>query len=187
MDTQSFDGALQELATQLPRYFARRVSNPTVVEDLTQDTLVKAFRARERLRDAARLRAWIYRIAYRTCVDHYRGNRLHSEFDDELPQESATEPTDVRAVLVASARCYLETLPAAYRDAVHLAEYEGLAHREVARELSLSLAAAKARVRRGKIMVRELMEARCEFEYDRRGNIIGYQVRPGPCVLARCR
>jgi RNA polymerase sigma-70 factor (ECF subfamily) len=187
MDSQSFDGALLELAPQLPRYFARRVCNPATVEDLTQETLVKAFQAREGLRDAGRLRAWIYGIAYRTLVDHYRGNRLCSESRDELQEEHPMELSDVRTVLVASARCYLETLPGAYRDAVHLAEYEGLAHRDVARELGLSLTAAKARIRRGKIMVRELMEARCEFEYDGRGNIISYQVRPGPCVLARCR
>ena len=91
-------------------------------------------------------------------------------------------------MLICSARCYLETLPPEYRDPVHLAEYEGLCHVDVARRLGLTLAAAKSRVRRGKIMVRSLMEAHCRFEYDARGNIIGYQLRPKPnCGAACCK
>ena len=53
--------------------------------------------------------------------------------------------------------------------------------------LGLTLSATKARVRRGKIMVRGLMEAQCEFQYDALGNVISYQVRPVPLRPAGCR
>ena len=43
-----------------------------MVEDLTQETLLKAFRGRGALREAARIEAWVYGIAHHTLVDHYR-------------------------------------------------------------------------------------------------------------------
>ncbi|HEV3409219.1 MAG TPA: sigma-70 family RNA polymerase sigma factor [Chthoniobacterales bacterium] len=184
MNSDAFDAALVQLSARLPAYFRRRVSDSALVEDLTQETLVRAFRARERLREDACFEAWLFRIAHHTAVDYYRRNSPTTLSDDDLPYEHAVDGNDVRAVLVSSARCYLETLPRAYRDPVHLAEYEGLPHVDVARRLGLSLTAAKSRVRRGKIMVRNLMEARCRFEYDARGNIIGYEVRADPRCAA---
>src|SRR5437762_817158 len=45
MNQDAFDRALVKLSARLPAYFRRRVSDATVVEDLTQETLLKAFRA----------------------------------------------------------------------------------------------------------------------------------------------
>ncbi len=169
------------MAACLPAYFRRRVSDLETVEDLTQETLLKAFRGRATLREQTRLEGWVYGIARRTLIDHYRRRPAVTVNGAELSHPQVSECGDVRAVLVSSARCYLETLPRTYRDAVHLAEYEGLPHGEVAARLGLSLPAAKSRVRRGKIMVRNLMEARCRFEYDGLGNIISYEVRSVCC------
>ena len=180
----SFDLALVDLSNRVRSYFRRRICDPATVEDLTQETLVKAWRSRDQLRDPRRIESWIYRIAHATAVDFYRRNRAVNALPDDLPEQRPTAADNVREVLACSARCYLGTLPRAYRIPVHLAEYEGMAHREVAKTLGLTLSATKARVRRGKIMVRNLMEAHCEFHYDALGNVIGYQVRPVPRPIA---
>jgi DNA-directed RNA polymerase specialized sigma24 family protein len=59
MNQDAFDRALVKLSARLPAYFRRRVSDATVVEDLTQETLLKAFRGRGALREAARIEAWV--------------------------------------------------------------------------------------------------------------------------------
>lgn len=59
MNQDAFDCALVELSARLPAYFRRRVSDAAVVEDLTQETLLKAFRGRGALREAARIEAWV--------------------------------------------------------------------------------------------------------------------------------
>jgi RNA polymerase sigma-70 factor (ECF subfamily) len=41
-------------------------------EDLTQETLLHAFRSRDQLEDRANLRAWLYKIATHTCLDFLR-------------------------------------------------------------------------------------------------------------------
>ena len=187
MDGTAFDRSLIELANELPCYFRRRVSNGATVEDLTQETLLRAFRGRDTLREAARMRAWVFGIAHRIVADYYRKSTVDTAGCGDAPDECVTSGENVREVLIASARCYLETLPRNYRDPVYLAEYEGVPHVDVARRLGLSLSAAKSRVRRGKIMVRELMEARCEFDYDALGNIIGYRLRCDPSCSDSCK
>jgi RNA polymerase sigma-70 factor, ECF subfamily len=177
MDSKAFDLAIVDISRPLRQFFRRRVCNPVVADDLAQETLLKALRSRATLRDETRLEAWVYQIAHYTVTDYYRRNSTVSGVLNDLPQEQPQVADDVRAVLACSARCYLGTLPKVYRIPVYLAEYEGFSHSEVAQKLGLSLAATKSRVRRGKLMIRNLMEAHCQFEYDRFGKIIGYQVR----------
>ncbi|MEP6686114.1 MAG: sigma-70 family RNA polymerase sigma factor [Verrucomicrobiota bacterium] len=187
MNQSTFDIAIAEIGARLPAYFRRRVRDCATAEDLAQETLLEAYRSRETLRDDSRLEQWLYGIAHFTMVDHYRRQTSRVELKENAAQELAPASCEDQAmrVICCSARCYLETLPQAYRDPVHLADYEGLPHDEVAHKLGLSLAATKSRVRRGKLMVRNLMEARCRFEYDALGNVIDYEVRaPLPCVLA---
>ena len=76
MDSDAFDAALVQLSTRLPAYFRRRVSDRALVEDLTQETLVRAFRSRKRLRDEACFDGWVFRIAHYTVVDYYRRQPL---------------------------------------------------------------------------------------------------------------
>ena len=177
MDRKAFDLVLVDMSEHLRRYFRRRVCDSGIADDLAQETLLKAFRSRATIRNETRLEAWVYQIAHYTVTDYYRRNSRVSGVLNEVPQEQPQVADDVRAVLACSARCYLGTLPKVYRIPVYLAEYEGFSHSEVAQKLGLSLAATKSRVRRGKLMVRNLMEGHCEFEYDRFGKIIGYQVR----------
>ena len=177
MDSKAFDLAIVDISRPLRQFFRRRVCNPIVADDLTQETLLKALQSRATLRDETRLEAWVYQIAHYTVTDYYRRNSTVSGVLNDLPQEQPQVADDVRAVLACSARCYLGTLPKVYSIPVYLAEFEGFSHSEVAQKLGLSLAATKSRVRRGKLMIRNLMEAQCQFEYDRFGKIIGYQVR----------
>lgn len=180
---EGFERAAVEMAPRLRAYCRRRVKEAATAEDLVQEILLKAFRGRAALRDETRLEAWLFQIAHGTVMDHYRRKPLPEAWLAESTSSPASPPNDITAVMTSNVRCYLETLPRGYRDAVFLADYEGLSHAEVARRLGISLAAAKSRVLRGRLMVKRLMEARCRFEYDRLGNVIGYQLR-SPCCSA---
>ena len=181
MCSDPFDVALVHMSPHLRAYFRRKVSDPSMAEDLAQETLLKALRARSTLRNHDRFQAWVFGIAHHTITDYYRRNSSAAAIGCEvICTEQPRVVEDVREILACSARCYLGTLPPMYRVPVHLAEYEGCSHEEVASRLGLSLPAVKSRVRRGKIMVRHLMEAQCEFDYDAFGKIVGYRVRAIP-------
>ena len=77
-------------------------------------------------------------------------------------------------------------MPEGYREAVQLAELEGLSQQEVAERLGLSLSGAKSRIRRGRGMLKEALEACCHFEFDRRGNMTDYEPKPDRNVCPDC-
>ncbi|MFZ3374817.1 MAG: sigma-70 family RNA polymerase sigma factor [Chthoniobacterales bacterium] len=177
MTQNAFDFGIAQISPRLLAYFRNRVGDLATAEDLRQETLLKACRARPALRDETRFEAWLFRIANGTIIDYYRRRRPQDKLPCDLTGETGAEKDEVTPVMVCAVRCYLETLPKAYRDAVQLADYEGLPHAEVARRLGLTLAAAKSRVRRGKLLVKNLVEAECRLEFDCLGKVIGYQRR----------
>jgi RNA polymerase sigma-70 factor (ECF subfamily) len=180
----NFDTEVARHAPRLKSFIRRRVSSPADAADLTQETLLKAFRQRNTLRSEARLNAWLHRIARTTIIDHYRRRRPQQEWTDQAAPADEARIAKVTAAVAAAARCYLGTLPEEYQTAVRLADYEGVPHADVAKRLGISLTAAKSRIRRGKQRIRELMEQCCHFQFDRRGRVVDYERRDGrPCRL----
>lgn len=66
-----WDG-LSEHIPMLRKELKRRVGNPVEVEDLIQETLLRAARFRHKLRAEACLRGWLRQIARRVLSEHYR-------------------------------------------------------------------------------------------------------------------
>jgi RNA polymerase sigma-70 factor (ECF subfamily) len=60
-------------------------------DDVLQETLVRAWRARESLADSAALRPWLYRIATRACLDELRSRKKRPLPSDVEP--AAADPT----------------------------------------------------------------------------------------------
>ena len=69
---------------------------------------------------------------------------------------------------------------------MRLSEIEGLQQQEVADRLGLSLSGAKSRIQRGRALLKGVLERCCHFEFDRRGNVMGYEPRPDRAVCRDC-
>ena len=169
----SFDEQIAGFVTRLRGFIRSRVRDAATADDLTQETLLKVYRSRAALRDSQRLEAWLYRIARHTVIDDYRRRKP----DEELPAHLAAEPADfqdapMRDELHRSLRRFLDELPAAYREPVRLAEFEGLPLAKIALRLDLGLSAVKSRVQRGRALLKKKLQACCRFEFDRFGRII---------------
>ncbi|MBI4795483.1 MAG: sigma-70 family RNA polymerase sigma factor [Deltaproteobacteria bacterium] len=54
------------------KFILHTVRNEWVADDLVQETFIKINNNLENVRDAARLQAWIFRIAYNICRDYFR-------------------------------------------------------------------------------------------------------------------
>jgi RNA polymerase sigma-70 factor (ECF subfamily) len=154
-------------------FIRRRVGDGHTAEDLLQDVFVKIHSRLDTLSDEERIRSWVYRIAQNTIVDHYRVSKRHEPLPDEIVEEP-DESGEVWRELECCLRPMIEHLPERYRDALLLAEFEGLPLKEVAERLGLSLPGAKSRVQRGRAKFKELMLACCRFEFDSRGKPISY-------------
>ena len=64
--------AIQNHAAQLYGYGVSLCADPTLAEDLAQETITKAIAARQAPRDPAAFRAWLFRILRNTFIDYTR-------------------------------------------------------------------------------------------------------------------
>jgi len=160
-----------EFADQLGGFLRSRVESEAEAEDIRQDVFLKLQKQLEADHTIHDLGSWLYRTARNTIIDHYRMRKTSEPVDESLPDHNQNNDPDI-APLLASFRRMIHALPDGYREAVLLADIEELPHKAVAEKLGLSLSATKSRILRGRVMLRESLDACCRFERDRRGTVI---------------
>src|SRR5690606_26871983 len=177
-----------DMRADLRRFIRRRVADDHVADDLLQETFVRIHRHIDSLADAERLAGWVYQIARNIIRDHYRrsadcGAALG---DGDPADDSAGALSEVRCRSAEWLEELIGELPDRYRDAVRLAEIDGLSQQEVADRLGLSLSGAKSRIQRGRALLKGVLEGCCRFEFDRRGNLLDIDPRPDRTVCRGC-
>ena len=177
----STEHAWQALSQQLRTFFRRRVRDDQLAEDLLQETFARVHNGLASLREQERLAAWVYRIAHNTLRDYFRTGFVSKEMlapdgvgADAMPEEH-TPDENYNEEIAAGLGCMVQQLPPRYREAIELAELQGLTQAEVGARLGLSLSGAKSRVQRGRDKLKDLLLECCHFELDRHGNVIDYQ------------
>jgi RNA polymerase sigma-70 factor, ECF subfamily len=161
--------------SQLPRLYtiARRLVGDEA-EDAVQDTLLKAFRAFERLEHAAAGPAWLTSILVNVCRDRGRARARAPEevsFDavedfslyrkiadeDPFPYSDALHLDFLGQFGAEDVREVLSRLPDRYRIPMLFVYVDGFATKEVAAMLDAPLGTVLARLHRGrKLFEREL-------------------------------
>lgn len=177
--------AWESLRQELVRFVRSRVGDGGAADDIVHDVLLRALRELEGPEPPTHLRGWLYRVTRNAIVDHYRARRVPEELGEEPPDEIDASPAEDEASAEQElARCLkplLGTLAPDYREALTLAEVEGLAQREIAARAGLTLSGAKSRVQRARKMLREAILACCRVEVDRRGGVVDYERRSAEC------
>ncbi|NOS81999.1 MAG: RNA polymerase sigma factor SigZ [Nitrospira sp.] len=179
----------QDIHVALRAFIVKRVINEAEADDIVQDVWLKMQRGLGGLKDQNRLISWIYQIARHAIIDHYRAPGRRREMpaglaaDLESYPSSATMPTtsedsgQLRKELAGCLRPMIERLSEEYRQAVVLVDLEGLTQQAAATQLGLSLSGMKSRVQRGRRQLKEMLEACCTIELDRRRGVADYDVR----------
>jgi RNA polymerase sigma-70 factor, ECF subfamily len=177
----------QELSTQLRHFIRRRVADEQLAEDLLQESFLRIHNSIVTLTDHDRLAAWVYRIARNTIADYFRQGARPAE-EAPSPHVSEAEDASDRNYNAAVAQWLVhmvQRLPDTYREAVQLAELEGMTQRDVSERLNLSVSGAKSRVQRGREKLKQMLLRCCHIELDRRGNVVDYRSHAG-CGCEAC-
>lgn len=140
-----------------------RRAHPELAADLTQETFLAAWRARERFDpDRGPLVAWLMAIAKNKIIDAHRrsGRQVDQVTVDgralSLPEANAAVEFLGDRLLLSEA---LASLPERGRAAVEMAFIEGLTHPEIAQRTGLPLGTVKSDIRRGLTRLRTYLEA----------------------------
>jgi RNA polymerase sigma-70 factor (ECF subfamily) len=157
---------------------SRYLRNEEDANDAVQETFLSAFKALGSFAGKSQLATWLHRIAVNAALmklralSRRREETAEEEIEDLLPKfvglgvhpttqrafgESPDEPA-LRQEACARVRSAIMELPENHRIALVLRDIEGLEYEEVARQLGISINAAKIRIHRARQALRTLLE-----------------------------
>lgn len=139
-DRDAFERVIRLTSRQLFAIAYGILQNREEAEDVVQDTFVKAWKARWRIRDSAKLPAWLSTIARHRARDMAR-KRKPERLPENFESTEAVElegATGERADLDHEVRSALAQLPELHRVAVTLRYFEDLDYGTIERTLGLT-------------------------------------------------
>lgn len=147
----TFDDLVHRHQAEIYRFALQLTRNRTDADDLYQETLIKAYRAFDRLDGSANHRAWLYKIATNTFLSSQRRAGREAPLDETAELSLPAEATDHAASLDArdlllEVEVFVAALPAKQRVALILRKYHEVGYDEIAANLKCSEAAARANV-----------------------------------------
>lgn len=149
---------------------ARRLCrNDTDAEDLVQDTVIRAIRARKQFQAGTNMRAWLLKIQRNSFINRYHRSALERAavnttasdpvIDGWMSTASMRAMRDpdafmVRPELAQALTTAIDKLPHEFREVVLLADAEELAYREIAEILDCPIGTVMSRLHRGRRLLK---------------------------------
>jgi RNA polymerase sigma-70 factor (ECF subfamily) len=168
-------GAFEELISRHSRRVYRTLlailGNTEDAEDATQDTFLKAFQHIGKFERRSKFSTWLARIANNTAIQRLRDRVPQESIDEDPNADEGFRPRQLRAWQDDPEQLYshaerrelveseLMKLPPKYRVVLVLRDIEQLSGEEAAAALGLGLPALKARLHRGRLMLREALSS----------------------------
>jgi RNA polymerase sigma factor (sigma-70 family) len=141
----------------------RMIRNEDDVQDLTQETFIKAYNALDTFQFGYAFSSWIYRIASNTCIDFLRKKRFPTislsqpiSGDDEdmvFEIEDNTYVPDIEYINKERRKAIfeaIEKLPENYKEIIKLRHEEDLDYNEIAVKMNIPLGTVKAHLFRAR-------------------------------------
>ena len=88
----SIENQLLENVREFTTFARRRLGDPELAADAVQESLLKALRSSDELRDEEKAKAWFYRILRRTIIDLYRRRDARDRAMVDFEQEFGGAP-----------------------------------------------------------------------------------------------
>lgn len=156
---QGGDGpALEQLLVECQsdaRRYALRHCTASEIDDAVQETLLIITRHVASLKAVTSFAGWLFTVVRRQCARLSNKMFGHEQLEDErIESQLAQRSRDDLRLDLASA---LESLPPSYLEMILLRDFEELTIAEICTRLDITVATAKARLRRSRLLVREYL------------------------------
>ncbi|HEX6982221.1 MAG TPA: sigma-70 family RNA polymerase sigma factor [Balneolaceae bacterium] len=156
-------------------HIMKMVKNQEQIEDLVQETFVKAFENLNTYNTNYAFSTWIYRIATNHTIDYLRKKKLQTlsidepvktksgEMEMQLQDESAgTDRNIIRKQRQAMVRSAIDDLPEKYRRVIEMRHMEEKTYQEIAELLELPLGTVKAHIFRARELLYKALKDKRE-------------------------
>lgn len=159
-DTASFK---KELTGTIPhlRAFARGLCGRSdLADDLVQETLMRAWAARDRYTAGTSMRAWTFTILRNNYLTEMRRNRFRGDYDETVAERLLVTPAGQEAPLhLADLHRALLTLAPERREALLLVGAGGFSYEEAAEICGCAVGTIKSRVGRARAALTAMIES----------------------------
>ncbi|RMW95426.1 RNA polymerase sigma factor RpoE [Allofranklinella schreckenbergeri] len=167
-DQRAFELLVIKYQRRIERLISRMVRDADLVEDIAQETFIRAWRALHQFRGEAQFYTWLYRIAVNTAkksLGDLKRNpaiaesalRKRDEDDDAagapfLEPVSPETPESVLAAkeIAAAVNAAMDALPEELRQAVTLREIDGLSYEAIAEAMACPIGTVRSRIFRAR-------------------------------------
>lgn len=150
-----------EIVSHLPALRAFAISlarDGSVADDLTQDTIVKAWTNIDKFQRGTNLRAWLFTILRNTFYSSRRKTRREvSDSEGIYAGRLASKPDHDGRLAMRDFRAAFDQLPDEQREALILVGASGFAYEEAAQMCGVAVGTVKSRANRGRKRLAELL------------------------------
>ena len=166
-DARAFEMLVVKYQRRIERLIGRMVRDPELVQDIAQETFVRAWRALPQFRGESAFYTWLYRIAVNTTrkmLGQLRRDPLVSEsalasvedadetsrIENELTDGTTPEGLLASREIAAAVNAAIDALSDDLRQAITLREVEGLSYEEIAEVMNSPIGTVRSRIFRAR-------------------------------------
>lgn len=159
-DTRAYGHILDQHLPSVSRYVVRMTGTSSEAEDITQEVFLRLWTHAERYDPRmARLTTWLHNIAHNLCIDFFRkqGKFVYEGGEDDIP--GGPEPDNVfdQEIQGEAIKDALMAIPERQRSAIVMCHYQGLANKEAASIMNISVDALESLLARGRRNLKHLL------------------------------
>lgn len=181
-DQRAFALLVEKYQRKLGRLLGRMIRDPAEVEDVVQESFIKAYRALPNFRGDSAFYTWLYRIGINTAKNHLvaMGRRPNLTGDIEVEDaENFEDGDELRTVdtpeselmtkeIAKTVSDAMEALPEELKSAISLREIEGLSYEEIASLMNCPIGTVRSRIFRARESISEKLRPLLDTPQDKR-------------------
>ncbi|MCX7208650.1 MAG: RNA polymerase sigma factor RpoE [Proteobacteria bacterium] len=163
-DKRAFELLVVKYQRRVARLLSRLIRDQNEIEDVSQESFIKAYRALPSFRGESAFYTWLYRIAINTAKNHLstlgRRPQLLGDFEDEdgdvldvaaqIPDYHTPETELSNRQIVSTVNAVVDELPSELRTAITLREMDGLSYEEIAALMNCPIGTVRSRIFRAR-------------------------------------
>lgn len=169
-DRSAISQLIERHSRRVKDYIHMMVKDRDVVDDIFQETFIKAVRVIDegRYTDNGKFLSWILRIAHNQVIDHFRAQRQNKSVSESEAgydvlgtlklAERTVEDAMVCEQIERDVRALVELLPAEQREVVMMRYFSGLSFKDIAEQTNVSINTALGRMRYALINLRRMIK-----------------------------
>ena len=181
-DKKAFELLVVKYQRKLARLLSRFIRDASEVEDVTQETFIKAYRALPTFRGDSAFYTWLYRIGINTAKNYLVavGRRAPTmtgvdneeaediEQGEQLKDLNTPENQMISRQVAETVNSTLQELPEELRTAITLREIDGLSYEEIAQIMNCPIGTVRSRIFRAREAIAEQLRPQLGTSKDRR-------------------